>query len=60
MKPGKCSGCGKPFDNKAHKLSFTHPTLFGGIDYLCKACVAKMEKKSKEKKKEARHGGKPA
>jgi len=51
MEPSKCSSCGEPFDDKVHKLSFTHPTLFGGIDYLCKSCVTKMDKKDKEKER---------
>jgi len=43
-----CTSCGRPFFGETFKLELTHPNLFNGVDYLCKACVTRMAKKSKE------------
>jgi hypothetical protein len=43
-----CTKCGELFDAK-DKTAFIHPTLFGGIDRICGACVKHEEELRKKR-----------
>ena len=36
--PDRCSVCGRTFTRVVRSKAVTHPSLFGGIDFICRQC----------------------